>query len=71
MPARKRGSRRTKRTARPVSIAAARAVDRVLSSKESFALLIRRLQDAGWQIERPLVSPESAPEPLTPRERAR
>jgi hypothetical protein len=50
--------------------AAQRAVERVLSSEESFALLIRKLQDAGWQIERPATS-DGAQEPLTPRERAR
>jgi len=73
VPTRKGGSRRKRRTARPVRDAAARAVDRVLSSKESFALLIRRLEEAGWQIERPLLrsEPVSPSEVLTPRERAR
>jgi hypothetical protein len=53
-----------------VRAAAQRAVDRVLSSEESFALLIRKLQAAGWQIERPATS-QDAPEVLTSRERAR
>jgi len=45
-----------------VRAAAARAVERVLSSPDAFALLIRRLEAAGWHIER---------EPLTRGERAR
>jgi hypothetical protein len=32
--------------------AAARAVDRVFSSSEAFALLIRRLEAEGWHVER-------------------
>jgi hypothetical protein len=38
----------------------------VLSSEESFALLIRRLEAAGWHVERPRIA-----SPLTPPERAR
>ena len=45
-------TRRTARTARPVRSAAERAVERVLSSDEAFALLMRRLEAAGWHIER-------------------
>ena len=33
-------------------IAAARAVERVLSSPDAFALLIARLETEGWRIER-------------------
>src|SRR5437867_3960 len=40
------------RTARAVKSAAARAVERVLSSADAFALLIRRLEAAGWRVER-------------------
>jgi len=43
----------TAKTRPAVRDAAARAVERVLSSRESFALLIRRLESAGWHIERP------------------
>jgi hypothetical protein len=35
-----------------VRSAAERAVERVLSSDEAFALLMRRLEAAGWHIER-------------------
>jgi len=49
-----------------VSAAAARAVDRVLASDEMFALLIQRLEDAGWHVERP-----AHEIPLTPPLRAR
>ena len=48
----------TAKTRPAVRSAAARAVDRVLSSRESFALLIRRLESAGWQIERPAFASE-------------
>jgi hypothetical protein len=50
--ARKEAPRRGRRTARPVSAAAARAVERVLSSPDAFALLVRRLEAAGWHVER-------------------
>jgi hypothetical protein len=53
VPTGKTPTRRRARTRHPVRAAAQRAVDRLLSSEESFELLIRRLQDAGWQIERP------------------
>jgi hypothetical protein len=53
VPTGKTPTRRRARTRRSVRDAAQRAVDRLLSSEESFALLIRRLQDAGWRIERP------------------
>jgi hypothetical protein len=49
-----------------VRAAAVRAVERVLSSEESFALLIHRLEQAGWHIERPAVE-----NPLTSPLRAR
>jgi hypothetical protein len=35
-----------------VQAAARRAVEHVLSSEEAFALLISRLEAAGWRIER-------------------
>jgi hypothetical protein len=35
-----------------VRAATLRAVERVLSSEEAFALLIRRLEAAGWQVQR-------------------
>jgi len=53
VPTGKTPTRRRARTRRTIRAAAERAVDRLLSSEESFALLSRRLQDAGWQIERP------------------
>jgi len=53
-----------------VRAAAARAVDRVLSSEETFALLIRRLEAAGWHVERPAI-PDRDATPLTPSPRAR
>jgi hypothetical protein len=53
-----------------VRAAAARAVDRVLSSEETFALLIRRLEAAGWHVERPS-GPDRDASPLTPSPRAR
>jgi hypothetical protein len=53
VPTGKTPPRRRARTRRTIRAAAERAVDRLLSSEERFALLIRRLQDAGWQIERP------------------
>jgi hypothetical protein len=67
MATRRAKSRSRRSSARPVRAAAARAVDQVLSSEESFALLIRRLERAGWRIERPAPSSE----PLTPPSRAR
>jgi hypothetical protein len=35
-----------------VRSAVERAVDRVLSSDEAFTLMVRRLEEAGWRIER-------------------
>jgi len=68
-PARPRVTRRTRRrragTAGPVRIAAARAVERVLSSPDAFALLVVRLEAEGWRIEK---APPFEPEPLV-RER--
>ncbi|HLY37847.1 MAG TPA: hypothetical protein VKU61_07415 [Candidatus Binatia bacterium] len=60
-PSRRARPRRAKTTkTRPaVRTAAARAVERVLSSRESFALLIRRLESAGWHIERPAFPSET------------
>jgi hypothetical protein len=48
-----------------VRSAAARAVERVLGSPGAFALLIRRLEAAGWRIERevPDGSLRAAPAP--------
>jgi hypothetical protein len=40
------------RTAAPIRAAAARAVERVLSSPDAFALLIDRLEAGGWRVER-------------------
>jgi hypothetical protein len=55
-PRRLRPAARTRRPVRrtPESIraAAARAVDRVLASEDAFALLIERLEHAGWRVER-------------------
>jgi hypothetical protein len=58
MPTRKPPRRRRAgaRTVRPVRSAAARAVERVLGSADAFALLIRRLEAAGWRIERDVSS---------------
>jgi len=49
---------------RPVRSAAARAVERVLGSPGAFALLVRRLEAAGWRVEREAPSrSRAAPEP--------
>src|SRR5881392_3725534 len=72
MPTRKPPRRRRAgaRTARPVRSAAARAVDRVLGSADAFALLIRRLEAAGWRIERDVASGSPAAEgPPSARDR--
>jgi hypothetical protein len=57
-----------------VRAAAARAVDQVLSSDEAFELLVRKLEAAGWHIERgnnvPLASRVESSR-LTPPPRAR
>jgi hypothetical protein len=73
VPGRKRKPTRRTRS-NPIRTAAARAVDRVLSSDASFALLIRRLEAAGWHIERPSASaarPLASDSVLTPPARAR
>ena len=57
-----RSRRAGARTARPVKSAAARAVERVLGSAEAFALLVRRLEAAGWRIERDALSGSRAAE---------
>jgi hypothetical protein len=67
---RMQSGRKHKRTAPRVSAAAARAVDAVLSSHEAFALLVQRLEEAGWHVERD-ASTESRDPPLTPPTRAR
>jgi hypothetical protein len=57
-----------------VRSAAERAVDRVLSSDEAFALLVRRLEAAGWHIEHDVPAPERRADEtlgLTPPARAR
>jgi hypothetical protein len=51
-PRRRAPRRRVARTAVPVRAAAARAVERVLSSPDAFALLIGRLEAEGWRVER-------------------
>jgi hypothetical protein len=52
--------------------AAARAVERVLSSEEALALLVRRLEAAGWHVERePGEARLAPPSDLTPPARAR
>jgi len=58
----------------PVRAAAMRAVERVLSSEVAFGLLIRRLEEAGWHIEREQGTPAPPVVPtasLTPPARAR
>jgi len=74
LPPRKRipASRRI-RTAAAVGAAAARAVDRVLSSQEALALLLSRLEAAGWHIEREPERPNGrrSAAGLTPPARAR
>jgi len=44
-----------------VQAAAARAVDRVLSSKAALALLVQKLEAAGWHVER---APGEPPAPV-------
>ena len=71
---RKRGTTRAKRssrTAAPVRTAAAAAVERVLGSREAFALMIRRLEDAGWRIEPAPAAADHDDATLTAPERAR
>jgi len=66
---RRRNRRGGPRTAAPVRAAAARAVDRVLSSPDAFSLLIDRLEAEGWRIERapvPLPSAVESAELVTP-----
>jgi hypothetical protein len=48
-----------------VRAAAARAVERVLSSPEAFDLLVRRLEDAGWHVEREPGATRPRIEPLS------
>jgi hypothetical protein len=57
--------RRPGATAAPVRAAAARAVERVLSSPDAFALLVARLEAEGWRIEK---APPFEAEPIA-RER--
>ena len=67
-------ARRPGSTAVAVRSAAERAVDRVLSSEEALALLVRRLEEAGWHVERdvpPAERPSGDPVGLTPPARAR
>ncbi len=76
MPAKRQGRPATSRArkparrsaARPVQAAAARAVEKVLRSEEAFALMIRKLEAAGWNIQRTPpaeldVSPSAPPRP--------
>src|SRR5262249_128145 len=64
---------RRARAAAAGGAAAARAVDRVLSSEEALALLLGRLEAAGWHIEREPERPNGrrAGAGLTPPARAR
>ena len=73
LPRRKRtAAPRRVGTAAAIGAAAARAVDRVLSSEEALALLLRRLEAAGWHIERePETQRRRAANGLTPPARAR
>ncbi len=72
-------TKRAARTAEPVreAAAAAAAVERVLASDDAFALLIRRLEAAGWRIEpapeasAPGRRPPGTPAALTAPERTR
>lgn len=57
--------RRTGGASGPVRAAAARAVERVLTSPDAFALLVARLEAEGWRIEK---APRFEAEPLA-RER--
>jgi len=57
-PPERRTRTRTRRSSGTVQAAARRAVEHVLSSEEAFALLISRLEAAGWRVER------AAPEAL-------
>ena len=40
------------RTRQSVQSAAARAVQQVFNSREAFALMMRRLEEKGWRVER-------------------
>jgi hypothetical protein len=74
MPPRPAHSTRRRRTSARVSAAAARAVDAVLSSEEALALLVHRLEAAGWHVDRQPRSAGDAPAHatgLTARTRAR
>jgi hypothetical protein len=53
---------------REIAAAAARAVERVMSSSEALALLVRRLEAAGWHIE---PEPAASSRALTPTARPR
>ena len=57
--------RRSGGTSAPVRAAAARAVERVLTSPDAFALLVARLEAEGWRIGK---APRYEAEPLA-RER--
>jgi hypothetical protein len=58
---RRRTRRAAGRTARSVRAAAVRAVEQVLSSDAAFALLVRRLEEAGWRVEREPRAKAAAP----------
>ncbi len=65
-----RGRKPPRRSAaRPVQAAAARAVEKVLRSEEAFALMIRKLEAAGWNIQRTPPG-EIDPEPPVPSRHA-
>jgi len=57
---------RGRRTSRAIRLAAARAVEQVMSSDEALELLVRRLEEAGWHVER-----AGGVSPLTPSPRPR
>ncbi|MFI5043021.1 MAG: hypothetical protein ACHQNA_14445 [Acidimicrobiales bacterium] len=67
-PSAPRGRKPPRRSvARPVQAAAARAVEKVLRSEEAFALMIRKLEAAGWNIQRTAPGDvESTPAPSRP-----
>jgi hypothetical protein len=73
-PGAKRRRSRGARTARPIRLAAARAVEQVLANSRAFNLLIERLEAAGWHVDRERPGATLAvdePSRLTPPVRAR
>ncbi len=66
-PRRSHARTRDARTAASVRSAAERAVATVLGSDEAFALLIERLEAAGWRVERDAGHAPSLTPPARPR----